>query len=198
MTLKAFKEASHQILTGVKDSVQGMNPIEIERMIAMIMDSSERRILIVGTGRSSLVGRAFAMRLMHLGFDVHVLGETITPSIRRRDIVVAISGSGSTLLPVASARIAKKAGARIIAITSNPRSSLGRLADHVVRVRAKYRPAREKDFFMRQLLGEHESLMPLGTMFELSAGIFLDCVIAEMMSRLGETEGDLEKRLATI
>ncbi len=198
MTLKAFKEASDQILTGVRESVLGMSLTEIERMIDILMDSSERRILIVGTGRSSLVGRAFAMRLMHLGLDVYVLGETITPSIRKKDIVVAISGSGSTLLPVASARIAKKTGAKILAITSNPKSPLGRLADHVVRVRAKYRPAREKDFFMRQLLGEHESLMPLGTMFELSAGIFLDCVIAEMMSRLGETEGDLEKRHATI
>jgi len=198
MTLKMFNEASNEILSGVRDSVKGTDPAEVEKMIEILINSLDKRILIVGTGRSSLVGRAFAMRLMHLGFHVYVLGETITPSIRKGDIVVAVSGSGSTVLPVASARIAKKMGAEILAVTSNPRSPLGRLADHIVQVKAKYRPAREKDFFVRQLLGEHESLSPLGTMFELSAGIFLDCVIAELMSRLRETEGDLEKRHATI
>jgi len=37
----------------------------------------------MGVGRSGLIGRAFAMRLMHLGFEVYVLGETITPAVEK-------------------------------------------------------------------------------------------------------------------
>jgi D-arabinose 5-phosphate isomerase GutQ len=42
------------------------------------------------------MGRAFAMRLMHLGATSFVVGETITPSIQENDVFVAISGSGKT------------------------------------------------------------------------------------------------------
>jgi len=41
-------------------------------------------------------------------------------------------------------------------------------------------------------------LAPLGTMFEISASIFLDSLIVELMSQLGETEGELRRRHATL
>lgn len=63
-------------------------------MIEEIRNSD--RIFVVGTGRSELVGKAFAMRLMHLGFNVHVVGEVTTPAIRDKDCLIAISGSGET------------------------------------------------------------------------------------------------------
>lgn len=39
------------------------------------------RIFVIGEGRSGLMARAFAMRLMHLGAVSYVIGETITPAI---------------------------------------------------------------------------------------------------------------------
>ena len=39
---------------------------------------------------------AFAMRLMHLGFVVYVIGDVTTPSINEDDCLIAISGSGET------------------------------------------------------------------------------------------------------
>lgn len=54
------------------------------------------RIFVIGEGRSGLMARAFAMRLMHLGAVSYVIGETITPAIAEGDILVAISGSGRT------------------------------------------------------------------------------------------------------
>ena len=41
---------------------------------------SARRIFVAGAGRSGLAGRAFAMRLMHFGFDAFVIGEIATPA----------------------------------------------------------------------------------------------------------------------
>jgi len=180
-----------------------LKPNQVDKMIDTLVEVYARRgeskILVMGAGRSGLVGRAFAMRLMHLGYDVHVLGDTIVPSIGKKDLVIAISGSGRTQLIVTAAEAAKKVGAKIIAITSYPDSPLGRLADIVVEIpgRTKLRGL-ELDYFARQILGIHEPLAPLGTLFEDTALVFLDGVIVELMHRLGKTEDDLRARHANI
>lgn len=198
MRLLPFREAAEEILRETEESVRSIPADHIERFVSLLIRGRGRRVLVIGTGRSGLVGRSFAMRLMHLSFDVHVLGETITPAIGKGDIVIAISGSGATMLPVTSARIAKKVGAFIVAVTARLKSPLAKLADQVVYIKAKSKAAKEKDFFLRQIVGEHESLAPLGTLFEISAGIFFDSLIVELMRRLGKTEGDLRLRHATL
>lgn len=65
------------------------------------------RIFVIGEGRSGLMARAFAMRLMHLGAVSYVIGETITPAIAEGDVLVAISGSGRTHHVVWTAEKAK-------------------------------------------------------------------------------------------
>ncbi|RLE82814.1 MAG: 6-phospho-3-hexuloisomerase [Thermoprotei archaeon] len=173
---------------------------EVNKALELLIEAYEnnKKILVVGAGRSGLVGKAFAMRLMHLGFNVYVLGETITPSVRSGDILVAISGSGSTELILTAARIAKNVGARVIALTSYPDSPLGRLADHVVRIPGRTKIAEERDYFARQILGIHEPLAPLGTLFENTAMAFLDGMISELMKILGKSEDDLRRRHANV
>jgi 6-phospho-3-hexuloisomerase len=124
--------------------------------------NDRRKILVMGAGRSGLVGRAFAMRLLHLGFNSYVLGDTIVPSISRGDVAIAISGSGRTQLILTAAEAAKKVGATVVAITSYPDSPLGALADLVVWVPGRAKTSRVEDFFARQILGIHEPLAPLG------------------------------------
>ena len=50
-----------------------------------------RRIYVMGAGRSGLVAKGFAMRLMHLGFQSYVVGETITPALQKGDVIVIFS-----------------------------------------------------------------------------------------------------------
>ncbi|TFD76373.1 6-phospho-3-hexuloisomerase [Cryobacterium sp. Sr8] len=90
------------------------------------------RVFIAGAGRSGLVLRMAAMRLMHLGLTVHVAGDTTTPAISSGDLLLVASGSGTTSGVVKSAETAAKAGARIAAFTTNPDSPLAGLADAVV------------------------------------------------------------------
>ncbi len=160
--------------------------------------SENRRILLMGAGRSGLVAKAFAMRLMHLGFYAYVLGETIVPSVRHNDLVIAISGSGMTKLVLTAAEVAKATGAKIVAITSYPESPLAKMADVVVEVPGRTKVAKSTDYFARQILGIHEPLAPLGTLFEITAMVFLDGVVAELMRRLGKEEEDLRRRHANI
>ena len=189
------KEVSTWILAGIGGVIQSIDEAEIGRMIDVIMAVRDDKILLLGTGRSGFVGRAFALRLMHLGFSVYVSGETITPALSADDLVVVISGSGTTTTVVAQAEVAKSVGSRVVAVTSHLDSPLGKLADEVVLVKGRTKIDQITDYEGRQISGVYDNA-PLGTMFELSVMVFLDSVIAALMQRLGIHEIDLRARHA--
>lgn len=173
---------------------------QVLKMLEMLLETRERgaKVLIVGAGRSGLVGKAFAMRLMHLGFSVYVMGETITPAVSSGDLVIAISGSGTTQIVVSVAEAAKSMGARVLAVTSFPDSPLARVSDHVVRIPGRTKVSKEVDYFARQVLGIYEPLAPLGTLFEDAAMVFFDGVVVALMRALGVGEDYMMARHANI
>lgn len=140
-----------------------------------------KRVFLIGIGRSGLVARAFAMRLMHLGYEAFVMGETITPRIESRDLLIAISGSGETGYVVAVAKKAKEIGAKVVAITSSENSTLSRLSDFSIVLKSKFGE-------------EAKKVAPMGTLFEVMALLFLDGTIAEIMEEKNLREEDLAKR----
>ncbi len=198
--MEYVKKTMKEIVIFIDKVIERLRDDEVRAMIDTLVDAYKngRKVLVMGAGRSGLVGRAFAMRLMHLGFNVYVLGETITPSIGENDVVVAISGSGRTQLIVTAAEAAKKVKAKIIAITSYIDSPLAKLADIVVEIPGRTKLAPDIDYFARQILGIHEPLAPLGTLFEDTAMVFLDGVTVELMHRLGKSEKDLRAKHANI
>ncbi|MGQ3383541.1 6-phospho-3-hexuloisomerase [Glutamicibacter sp. TV12E] len=94
------------------------------------------RVFLTGAGRSGLVLRMAAMRLMHLGLGVHVVGETTTPAIGADDLLVVASGSGTTSGVVKNAEKAASIGAQILAVTTDGTSPLANLATETVLVPA--------------------------------------------------------------
>ncbi len=158
--------------------------IDIEKIKELFFNSN--RIFIYGAGRSGLVARAFAIRLVHLGFQTFVIGETITAPVQKGDLVIIVSGTGETIPAVMTAEIAHKIGAKLIAVTSNKKSRLSQLADISIMLSAT---CNDK---------ERTGLAPLGTLFEASAWIFLDGIIAELMKLKGETEEKMRQRHATL
>ncbi len=198
--LGTFKSAYLEIITFARSALDVLEPDAVSKFANVLVDAYKRgsKVFVVGVGRSGLVGKAFAMRLVHLGFRAYVLGETITPSVESGDIVIAISGSGTTTVTVTAADAAKKVGAYVVAITSYKDSPLARIADLVVFVPGRTKTTRIDDYFARQILGIHEPLSPLGTLFEVTTMIFLDAMIAELMRRLGKTEEDLKRVHANI
>ena len=196
--MKWLKAASKEILEGAQKAIDELDMDQVEKFIQMILDS--KKIFVVGVGRSGFVGRAFALRLMNLGLNVYFLGETITPAAEKEDLIIAISGSGTTKLALTASSAAKEIGAKIAAVTSYPESPLGEIADHVVSIggRTKLGWPREEDYLARQLFGERETLSPLGSIFENNCMVFLDSLIVELMHRLGKTEEELRKLHATI
>jgi len=111
--------------------------------------------------------------------------------IRGGDVAIAISGSGRTALIVTAAEAAKSVKAVVVAITSFRDSPLARIADVIVQIPGRTKVSKVEDYFSRQILGIHEPLAPLGTLFEVTAMVFLDSVIPELMKRLGVSENDM-------
>jgi len=198
--LKWLKVAAEEILAGAQKAISELDPVQVERMIEMILDTKERKIFVVGMGRSGFVGRAFALRLMNLGFNVYFLGETITPAAEKDDLVIAISGTGMTKLVLSATSAAKEIGTRVVAITSYEDSPLGQMADQIVTIKGRTKMGwpREEDYLARQILGEREPLSPLGSIFENNCMVFLDGLIVELMYRLKKNENDLKLRHASI
>ncbi len=152
----------------------------------------DKRIFVVGAGRSGLVGKFFAMRLMHLGNSVFVLGETNTPSIKGGDILLAISASGSTNSVVNAADAAKKFGATVLAVTANPKGELAKLSDYTVLLDNSDKKKREKK------VKKKDREIPLGTLFEVSSLLYLETLVSEIMHISGIEEETMKARHVNI
>lgn len=190
--MEILRDAVGSMTEYVNKIARELSDEEVESLIRAILRAEN--VFIYGAGRSGLVAKAFAMRLMHIGIDVYVVGEITTPSIKKRDLLITISGSGETTSIVTAGKIAKSAGAGLAAITTYPSSSLGKLADIVVLVRGRTKVKGEKDFWVRQIKGEHYPLAPLGTLFETAVLIILDALIVELMVRTGKSEEEMRLR----
>jgi 6-phospho-3-hexuloisomerase len=198
--LKWLQAAADEIVVGIKKSFEQLDMNDVEKLIDIMLDSKSRKIFTVGMGRSGFVARGFALRLMNVGFNVYFLGETITPAAEKGDLLIAVSGTGATKMVLTASSAAKDIGAKVVAITSFPKSPLGKMADFVVSVGGKTKAdvPKEADYMARQILGEREPLTPLGSIFEINSMVFLDSLVVELMHRLGRTEEDLKRRHATI
>ena len=188
-----MKTAIDQILKNIGSASEYIDEEVINEFKDILTNS--KSIFVMGAGRSGLAAKAFAMRLMHLGRNAYVVGETISPAINEDDCILAISGSGETKTIVSAVEIAKKRGSKVLSLTSYPESSLGKISDVIMLVKGRTKiDSLDEDYIKRQIEGNYSSLTPLGTAFELTSLIFLDGLISELMEKLGKTEDDLKNR----
>jgi 6-phospho-3-hexuloisomerase len=188
LTGKLIIEFLENLEQHIRQMRESLDIEKIEELIEIINNSEN--IFIMGAGRSGFVAKSFAMRLMHLGYSVYVVGETVTPKIKKQDLLIAISGSGETTSVLNIAMKAKSiVGSKIAVLTSNKNSSLAKLSDVVVLLKGKVKT--EKDDKIARLA-------PLGTMFELTSMIFLDALVAELLSLRGLDEENLRERHAIL
>jgi 6-phospho-3-hexuloisomerase len=159
----------------------------LARLTEAVLEAS--RIYVAGGGRSGLMARAFAMRLMHLGRLTYVVGETTTPAIRGGDLLVSCSASGETHVTVVVSKVAQEAGARVFAITATPDSPMARLADETIVI-----PAPSK----RGARWTGQSSQYGGSLFEQALLVLLDAVSNEVGRRLGKTPQELDSRHANL
>src|SRR5215211_4177692 len=111
-----FTATSQRGLSELGIVMANINEDAPRRVTAAITQS--RRIACHGVGREGLMMKAFAMRLMHLGFDAHVVGDVTTPPIGAGDLLIASTGPGNTPTVLVLMNVAKGAGAQVMLITA--------------------------------------------------------------------------------
>lgn len=157
----------------------GIQPVQVEAFLNAMRSHS--RIFLFGKGRSGMVMSMFAMRLMHLGLDVHLVGESTAPALKPGDLLIIGSGSGETESCMLAARKARSLGVTVALLSAVAASSIGRISDILVIL-----PCHPKNQAPRL-----ESPLLAGTIFEQSLLIFTDAICATLAQALGRDRGSI-------
>lgn len=191
-----FRDALNVFASQISSLPEKIDQKEVKEFATALhrIDHMGCYIFVFGRGRSQLIGEAFATRLSNLGYNVFIIGDSVTPAIRKRDGVIFVSGSGETDDTVRAAQRAKKIGAIVFGITSKPDSTMAKYCDHLLKVPGRSRIDRGRDYLDDQIKGRYAPLAPMGTLFEISAMIVLDSIIPEIARLKGFDEAEMRKR----
>lgn len=182
------QEYAIEVLKELNQTLLIIDKEETKYFVNALCDAKE--VFCAGAGRSGFQVKGFAMRLMHMGVQSYVVGETTTPNIDEHGLLVICSGSGETQSLINHARKAKEVGARIVLITINPKSTIALLADIVIEIQAPS-PKSAK-------VGDVKSIQPMGTLFEQSEGIYMDIIIMMLMEKKNMTSETMFGRHANM
>jgi 6-phospho-3-hexuloisomerase len=156
--------------------------------------AAARRVYVAGAGRTGLMVRAFAMRLMHLGLQVHVVGNVTTPAFEAGDVLVIGSGSGETGSLRVIAQRAKALGGTLVVVTIVPTSTIGQMADVVVRLDAPSPKAAPPSGGPLP----RASAQPMGSLFEQALLLLLDSVVMRLARARGASSDEMFTRHANL
>lgn len=174
-------KALRQVLGEVRGVLEGVESESAGRLVDALL--AARGIYVAGEGRSGLVARTFAMRLVHLGMRAYVCGETITPAIQAGDLCVACSGSGETPITCHRAEQSRRVGAQVAAVVGAAGTHLGRLANvEVVLPAAGGSPSRQFG----------------ASLFEQALLLFLDSVVLVLQARRGTSAESMRAQHANL
>ncbi|CAL1238809.1 bifunctional 3-hexulose-6-phosphate synthase/6-phospho-3-hexuloisomerase [Candidatus Methylocalor cossyra] len=174
----------HQFIMNKIAGVLAVTDKSYDDRLTKMLDRAAR-IFVAGAGRSGLIAKFFAMRLMHAGYEVFIVGEIVTPSIRRGDLFIVISGSGETETMLAFTKRAKEQGAVIALISTKKSSTIGDLADVVFQIGTPEQ--------YQRVVG-----MPMGTTFELSTLLFLEATVSHIIHVKKIPEEEMRTRHANL
>ncbi|HEY6238137.1 MAG TPA: SIS domain-containing protein [Thermoplasmata archaeon] len=178
---EVFGAAERYIGERVTQSLEAIDPNLIRSIVDTLLKAPS--IFVYGAGRSGIIGRAFAMRLVQTGLTAFVIGESVTPIVRKGDAVFILSNRGESYSSMQTANIVRREGAELIVVTARAGSKLSHAASVLI-------PLRFPEDATRAVYA------PLGTLFESAALRLTDALIAEIALARGETEESMRARHA--
>jgi len=164
-----------------------------QKFIELVYDGiiNKRKFFLLASGRSAFILQCFATRLVHLGADVYMVTNLASiPALTEDDILIILSGSGTTSIVVSllSNYVNSVKPYGIIVITSHPSSIIGRMGDITIKLKGRTKQDRPDP------MDDQAILTPEGTNFEIAAFVYLDSIIAELAVKMGRTNADLLKK----
>lgn len=146
-----------------------------------------RRIFLIGAGRTGLILRMLAMRLMQVGRQVYFVGDCTTPAIVAADLLIAASFSGTTTTTLALAKKSLTFGARLSVITGQAESPLTQIANTTL-----WLP------IPKNATVNHYQPQVLNTLFEQCLFVTNSLIIEDVIDQLNEDEPRMLRRHANL
>lgn len=132
---------------------KALDMVDIDALEWLAKDiCNSKSVFLTGTGRVLMAMQAFCKRLTHLGISAHCVGDITEPALAAGDLLIAASGSGESIVPVAVAKKAKELGGRVVHIGSNTESSMRQYCDYMVRVPVKTRLNKSDEIASKQIM----------------------------------------------
>ena len=191
--VERIRKTMEEMASNAVEISKDLSDEDIEIMEDLLLKAG--KIYTIGVGHSGLIGKILAMKLMQLGFASYVVGDVTTPGLKEGDVVVAISQSGETTSVVALSRKTKELGGKVIAITARPQSTLDRIADHTVKIKAR---ASTKKFPALSVLGDEEHANLSGALFGINTFLFFYGLICDLVVRTKQNPSQIDSRHANI
>jgi DNA-binding MurR/RpiR family transcriptional regulator len=132
---QVIKKISHADARAIEETGAQLSPRTLEAVVDAVVRA--RRIDIYGVGASALVALDLQQKLHRIEVmayawpDPHI-AVTSAALLRRGDVAIAISHTGTTSDTVGSLAEAREQQATTVAITNFPGSPVARVADHVL------------------------------------------------------------------
>ncbi|WP_067621416.1 6-phospho-3-hexuloisomerase [Alicyclobacillus acidiphilus] len=180
-------DCAREMIQELSHVVAAIDDETAEQFVEYILQAN--KIFVAGAGRSGLMGRAFAMRLMQMGFEAYVVGETVTPNLDKGDLLIVGTGSGETKTLLVMAEKARNLNASIAVVSIFPESTIGRLSNIAVQLPAQPKTGSETGY---------QSIQPMGALFEQSLMLFYDALILMLMNRQGTNASTMFSRHANL
>ncbi len=177
----SFNHSQSYVARRVSEALSQIPAEVVTRAVEILLKAPE--IFVYGAGRSGIIGRAFAMRLVQVGLAAFVIGESTTPIVRAGDAVFILSGRGESQSSIQTANIVRREGAQLIVLTGRSTSKLAHAANLAIPLE-----------FPED--AEQPRLAPLGTLFESASLQFTDALITSIMRARGESEDSMRRRHA--
>lgn len=163
--------------------------IPVEQISSLLKEIKEaKHIFLSGAGRSGIAIQAFANRLMHIGFDVSIVGEISSPHSHPEDLLIICSRSGETDSLKSLAKKAVKNGVKVSLVTMKADSTIGHLASSVLVLPGTTKNENEPS--------TNSFKQPMGSAFEQLAFLLFDSLILNLMEQTGETSETMFQRHA--
>lgn len=123
------------IMDGLQDTMKILDFQQVAKAVQVLQKA--RRVAVYGYGNSATVCQDIETRFMRFGMVIQAYADmsqqlTSASLLTKEDVVIAVSHTGATIKLLEAVRVAKRAGAAVIVITSYAQSNLAKLGDVVL------------------------------------------------------------------
>jgi 6-phospho-3-hexuloisomerase len=162
----SIREMNEKAVAEPTEVINRIDPFQVKCLVESL--ATTKKLILYGVGREGLMMKALAMRLFHLGLDVHVAGDMTTPPVGTGDLLIVSAGPGYFSTVAALVGTAQEAGARVVCFTAQPKGKIPRQADLVVTLPAQT---------MADDTTSSTSFLPMGSLYEGVQYLFFEYLV---------------------